>query len=315
MNLSKMTADEIRNELVSNGYMTLEEANAIKGKSNLKVMYESLVSGEVQSEIENITDELNEEMPTETYVDDQVVVEEGPQIPSYASEEWQDYVLSQFTDDELVEGKYPTLPGLRRLTEALLGEIIDSGPVNVQYEHDGKHDAGRATVTYNITIAWKVDLAPYIDIDKDLPYRKFRAIGGAGPHNIQPEDSPFVNFPEAIAENRAEVRALRKALRLTACGIEELPDRGFKGSKKTVDEEFEQGTKINDFQKKSLKILCERLNIDIDKFIDDFNSKKYKSIDEIERMVAGKMLRRLDEYQKDTESIPESILKESVNEG
>ena len=47
--------------------------------------------------------------------------------PAYGSEEWNDYVMSQFHSGELFDGN-PTCAGLRRVVEELLGTIVSSRP-------------------------------------------------------------------------------------------------------------------------------------------------------------------------------------------
>ena len=50
--------------------------------------------------------------------------------PSIFSDDWNDYVMSHFKSNELIDGN-PICAGLRRVAEFLLGEIVDSGPVQV----------------------------------------------------------------------------------------------------------------------------------------------------------------------------------------
>ncbi len=56
--------------------------------------------------------------------------EEDPNIPEYASPEWNKYVMEHFRTDELIDGN-PICAGLRRVAGLLLGELIESGPDQV----------------------------------------------------------------------------------------------------------------------------------------------------------------------------------------
>ena len=68
--------------------------------------------------------------------------------PDYCSPEWNDYVMSHFQDNELIDGN-PLTAGLRRVSELLIGVIVDSKPTQIfPVQGDG---VGRATVAYEVT--------------------------------------------------------------------------------------------------------------------------------------------------------------------
>jgi hypothetical protein len=242
------------------------------------------------------------------------------QDPRYSSEEWEAFVLGSFTKEELVDGQYPTINGLRRVCELLLGEIVFSGPVEIEQSMDANH-CGRASVMYEIVIAWKRDIGPYVSINDGLPIRKFRGMGGSWTGNTA---DMFAVFPEAIAENRAEVRALRKALRLKNVAADELPGKDTAAVTKQIREkqkeketsgDWEEASLITDQQKSVINSLCERLNIDVDKFINS-GERQYQSVELITRKTAAKMIQRLNEYQgAGNIEIPQVLLKETEDEG
>ena len=69
----------------------------------------------------------------------------------YLSLSWHPFVMSLLDETELNEG-YPKADGLRRVGELLLGDIIDSKPIEV-FPVNG-NSLGRATVSYSITFKW-----------------------------------------------------------------------------------------------------------------------------------------------------------------
>ena len=87
----------------------------------------------------------------------------------------------------------------------------------------------------------------------------------------------------------------------------------------TINKHLPQGPKyfpddmITDQQINSIKILCNRLTIDLDKFINS-GSKTYKDIQQISRKTAASMIKRLNQYQSSGENsleIPVDLLQES----
>lgn len=201
----------------------------------------------------------------------------APPIPAMSDTGWSDYVMTKFDDDELIEG-CPTVDGLRRVAELVLGNIINS-VTNVVEAPNQVTNNGRATVTHCISIAWDQDR-------NDI--RTFSDAADVYPGNA---DAHFAIFPTAMAATRAEGRALRKALRLkrvvTAEEIATNPieDNGSNG-------------KIDRAQKRFIDVLAKRNNINVMKYI-NAGQTKYASIDDVESRVAQKMVKFLSDCQQD----------------
>jgi len=70
------------------------------------------------------------------------------EVPDMLSPEWNDYVLTLFSDKELIDGN-PLTAGLRRVAELLVGEIISSKPVSVERIETGD-PIGKTTVVYEV---------------------------------------------------------------------------------------------------------------------------------------------------------------------
>jgi hypothetical protein len=278
---TELNVEALRKLLQESG-LSEEEAGSIKGKAALVEKHKE-VTGYTEPE---------------------------PIIPNYTDPEWEDYVMSHFTDSELSNG-CPRVHGLRRVTEKLLGEIITSGPVNVNSIEDGR--TGKAVVIFSVIIAWMKDGVEFTEGGSKIPTREFRATASSWCNNT---DDMFAVYPEAIAETRAEARALRRALRLSKVSADEITNKDTALiATEEIDRMTPSGESITDQQKSLIIKLCERNQINVNKFINN-GSKKYSSIDDISRETAGKMLQRLNDYQTKTPNsvpIPESLKVE--NEG
>jgi len=119
--------------------------------------------------------------------------------------EWQDFVMKQFDKKELVDG-YPTVAGLRRVCEIILGTCVYGKSHVVQSPSDV---CGTAVVSYEVGF-------------QKSPKEPVITFSSCADSNYDNTDKGFRCYLTAIAETRAEARALRKALRLNKSAIEEI---------------------------------------------------------------------------------------------
>ena len=129
---------------------------------------------------------------TDTSVTD--VVASDVDAPQMTDPEWNEYVMSMFTDKEMYNGN-PLVNGLRRVAEVVLGPIVYSGPTQVfPPQRDDHH--GRATVVFSV------------EFQNGM---RFSEVADCWEGNT---DDMFCAYAIATASTRAEGRALRKALSL-----------------------------------------------------------------------------------------------------
>ena len=228
-------------------------------------------------DLENI-EEVNDNIGEET------VQSDDPQVPDMYDEGWTEYVLSQLRESEKVDGA-PKVEGLRRLVEKYVGRIIEStsriagcfsdsaGGIVSSVEHELVIISGR-----------KHD---YSDI-------KYTGCADAGKHNT---DHPYSRYPTAVAETRAEARALRKALRLNVIAAEEVD-----GLTERADSSPSQG--LNQRQIEMLNMMCKRINIDTREFINDTLGKEYNNIVGVYASDFHTLMETINKYQGDKNLIP-----------
>ena len=124
---------------------------------------------------------------------------------------WEEFVMSQFREDELFDGS-PNVHGLRRVASKVLGDIVFDGPVEVKSEYPSFDfdSVGRATCRYEVRIAWH-GLGGWVS-EEELANPSVRTFGGWASVTIANADGQYINFPEAWAETRAASRAFKTAL-------------------------------------------------------------------------------------------------------
>lgn len=251
---------------------------------------------------------VDEDVVTDEYLKDI----ESSVPPEYGSFEWDEYVMSMFKEHELIDGN-PTVVGLRRIAEKLLGPIIDSGPIQVQANMP-ETTVGRATCTYSVTFyPWRVN-SEELATDGGFNKRVFRASADSFVGNT---DGVYAVFPVAIAETRAEARALRRALLIKNVSHDELTkesvstftlENTLKNSKSENGSEWDEEQKISSTQIAFLEKKTDLLGINLEKFINS-GENKYSSIDKVSRGTAAKMIERINQYQTETLPIPAEIKK------
>lgn len=176
---------------------------------------------------------------------------ENTNPPTIHDIEWTDYVLSFLTEDEKIMGN-PTTDGLRRIFETVMDcQIIESESKVVQCP--SRENEMRATVQFTLTFKPNVSTAIFIDS---------RSVSGSADVYWGNCDKVFRNHPVAVAETRAEGRALRRALRLrkvvaaeeVATELEDHPDGNSIG-------------KITNNQINFIDVLAKRLDVNVVKLL------------------------------------------------
>lgn len=313
-----MSVAELRNELVRISDLTREEVDGIKGKAN--IVYELTQRGYTPKDMEIEFDPLVETVAEEQslgFTEDTTTVPENeiqstPKVVmDQGHPEWTQYVLEQFAEDELFEvngTKYPSVAGLRRVAEILLGDITFSGAVDVKTTHPTEFSPlGCCSVLYEIRFLWKLGMPDYIDLTDSLVTKTFRGLAGASQTNT---DNEYAIYPEAIAEVRAEGRALRKALGLkNVVAREEITTKKIEDIIPSKTSDWNPEEPIGNNQKATILAKCGQHGIDVMKFINS-GTKQYDSIDSVSKETAAKMIKELTNYSITTEhskEIPESV--------
>ena len=241
----------------------------------------------------NLFDNIELHSPENTDVGVKDVVAED--IPHITSSEWNDYVMSLFEENEMIESR-PLAAGLRRVSELVLGKIIESGPVQVFPPKDD-NGIGRATVV------WKVEFD-----DGTM----FSDVADCWEGNT---DDTYCAYAVATAATRAESRALRKALRLRTVAAEEVTKkntanivRGISQSKgiDNTQGEYEDNSRMTDNQANFIDVKCKQLNVDGSKFFKEVF--KISTSRKITKQQASNAIEKLNDFQRVSGDIPESIM-------
>jgi hypothetical protein len=234
--------------------------------------------------------------PTDQNEINNVVEDTNPTVPCSNDLEWTDYVLSLLSDDEKIAGN-PTTDGLRRIFEIALSCTVISAESTV-IQCPSPDNEKRATVSHRLTYV--------LNDDSVSPLIKERVVSGAADVYWGNCDKVYRNHPVAVAETRAEGRALRRALKLRkvvaaeelAKDIEDHPDHD------TV-------TKITNNQLNFIDVLGKRLNINISKLLEKLDIEN-NNVYNIGYSDAVNLIKTLNEYQQQN-NISEDILNYESN--
>jgi len=222
--------------------------------------------------------------------EDSIIPSDHEKRPSLGDENWSEYVLSNLSESEYGEHngkKFPKVDGLLRLVQKLIGNIITSKSKQVYRTEELS------------CIEHTIQVMGHSTLFEDNTLLESTGIGDAYYGNT---DKPFNKFLDACAATRAKGRALRELLQLKVCTYEEL-------SKTAEQTEDDNNDRIAASQKAGIKNLCNRLNIDIKKFIAS-GEFKYEKIDHISAEKAKGMIKALQMWEKDISKIPQNILVE-----
>lgn len=209
--------------------------------------------------------------------------------------EWTDYVLSMLSEDEKIAGN-PTTDGLRRIFEIVLKCVVVSADTKV-VQSPSPDNEKRATVVHDLSFV-------LIDEPNDSP-SKYRSVSGAADVYWGNCDKVYRNHPVAVAETRAEGRALRRALKLRkvvaaeelAKDIEDHPDH-------------DSVTKITNNQLNFIDVLSKRLNINVDQLLNKLAVVR-DNVYNISHSDAVMVIKNLTEYQQQNTMPPDIVGYES----
>lgn len=217
-------------------------------------------------------------------------------MPHINDPEWSDYVIGLLSEDEKIKGN-PTTDGLRRIFETALDCVIISSSSDVVQSPDPNNEK-RATVVHSLT---------YVLNDKDLdPDIKTRHVNGAADVYWGNCDKIYRNHPVAVAETRAEGRALRRGLRLKkVVAAEELAEN--------IEDDVmgDNVSRITNNQINFMDVLSQRLNVNMIEMIKLLGYNK--NIKELMHDDAVSIIRELSKYQQSVDSIPENVLGYNEN--
>lgn len=210
-------------------------------------------------------------------------------IPAQTSPEWNAYILSRFTDDEKFNGN-PTVDGLRRVAEDLIGDIVDS---TTEILPMGNKICAVCMISFDTSLA--TDETIHI-------LKRFSGAADAYDGNC---DKPYNKYLTSMAETRAEGRALRKALRVKVVSAEELSEV----ANEDVPRE-EDTTKITDTQINFIDIMCRNdnrgLDINVKKFV-QFHCPKVYNIREMLHKDSLAIQEKLSYSQQNTGSLSPDV--------
>ena len=297
MSYEKFTNKELKEILaehncaVPNG---AKKADLIELVEAIMAKDEDFVTMQIDNELDIFDEAVEEAEP--------VVIEENLQKketnrPSMFSDEWNEYVMAHFHNNELIDGN-PICAGLRRVAELLLGDIIHSGPEQVFPATDGLAP-DRATVVFKVVFDWM----------NSGQTRTFMEVADVWHGNT---DDLFCAHPVATASTRAEGRALRKALKIRCLAAEELAKKDIVGivkesvKKTPTSGDYEPTQNISTQQVQFIDTKCKQLDVDAFAFINMGNGS-YSSIGEVTKDSAKKMIKVLNNYQNNQADIPQNI--------
>lgn len=213
-------------------------------------------------------------------------------IPSVNDIEWTEYVLGLLSEDEKIKGN-PTTDGLRRIFEIALNCTVVGADSEVVQSPNPENEK-RATVTHRLTFILNSE-----SVSEEF---KYRSVTGAADVYWGNCDKIYRNHPVAVAETRAEGRALRRALKLRkVVSAEELVEE--------VDDHPDANSvnKITNNQINFIDVIAQRIDIDIKKLLQS-NNLNPDALYSLHHEDAVNIIRLLSRYQQAIADIPENIL-------
>ena len=209
------------------------------------------------------------------------------------SEEWTDYVLKLFSDDEMDNG-HPKCEGLRRIVNLLVGystsTIISNAPPTFE-------NFGNATVAVRVQV--------HVTNEDHPMYGKVLTQDAVTDVNSRNTPAPFHMHPSASSFTRSEASAFRKILHLknTVSAEELAPENA--GNDEPI---WESDEVIGDEQIMAIDAVSRRCNLSVLEYINSGSSgAKYEFIEQIRKSTALSMIKHLNKIQQGKCARPKTV--------
>ena len=206
--------------------------------------------------------------------------------------EWNDYVLGLLSDDEKINDN-PTTDGLRRIFEIALKCRLISSTSQVAQSPSPDNEK-RATVIHSLTFR--------LNPESDDPHGiNTLTVDGSADVYWGNCDKIYRNHPVAVAETRAEGRALRRALRLRkVVAAEEL------ATNIEDDPTGDNVSRISSNQINFIDNIAKRININVSKLIISLGFSE--NIKTLMHEQAVSIIRELSKYQQNIDDISQDLI-------
>lgn len=241
---------------------------------------------EVDTESEDLLEDVVENESEEADVDTVMEEMEKEIPPGMDSPEWHDYVMRQFTEDEVNEESQPYVYGLRRVVRVVLGDIVKSNGTLLQCP-DGTRERP-AVAQHHIAVMVKPEVS-------DVGMIEVTEVSDVTTDNT---DYRFLVHASATASTKAESRALRKILNLKKIvAAEEVGGLVF-------DEPSPDG-KMTPSLATILTRYCQLNGINLNEVL-KMGQKKFQSLDEVPQDTGELMFEHIQDLVRQNK-VPEKI--------
>jgi hypothetical protein len=226
------------------------------------------------------------ENDTEVEKEEEVVV-----VPEMHEAAWTDYVLSQLFPDELSD-KCPTVEGLRRISQVLLGPIVDSSPQDLVLNNE------ETAVSYKVTFLWQRN---------DPRFGMEVSFGSCADTTDTNANHPYNKYKAAMSDTRAEGRALKKALGLK---------RVLTAEEANPELELPSKDTVTSGQLAAIKNLCKKQDINVNKFVEMFcleiGADVPATVEQLTKGVAVQACQRLNDYNVDVKNNDHKLIPQDI---
>ena len=287
-----MKVNELRDILRNEPY-NIKDENFLKQRKSKLVEYleEEDKKEDGGVELDKFFDAVEEDDEGIVSVPQSTEENVSPTQPDINSEKWQDYVMSKFRDSELKNGN-PTAYGCERLVEDLIGPIIEQRIKSVV--GPSKENNGTGVVVAQITVRVENESHPSAG--------EYIIVEDVADCNGQNADAPYNRYTTSSASTRAFGRIYKRILKLHKHVAEELSEV----AEKKENEDWVPPEPITSSQKNVIELLCNRLNINTEKFVNS-GRREYVSLDQVTKETASKVLRELNKLQQEEKEIPDNV--------